>query len=175
MVKYGKVYTFCADTWEFVERGNMSKIGAKESTLDEKGRLMVPQCFREQYQGSIVITNGVPPCLVLMKEDVYAKLESEIKGPNSLNSKEQAFMESRFTSPAEYIEIDGTGRIQVPLTLRVTGNLNNDAKETFFMESSYGLEIWNKKIYVNYLTNSNTDYDSGMEKLDLSSIRQNRS
>jgi len=153
----------------------MSKIGAKESTLDEKGRLMVPQCFREQYQGSIVITHGFPPCLMLMKKESFAKLEYKIKGPNTFNSREQSFMESRFTGPAEFIEIDSTGRIQVPSTLRDTSGLNNDTKETFFMESSYGLEIWNKKKYLNYLENNDSDYSSGMEKLDLSSFRQNRS
>jgi MraZ protein len=138
------------------------RTGTFESTLDDKGRVVIPAPLRERYTGKLVITQGKEKCVWVMPAETYEKLLQKfkkIRQDETLSSEEiEAFL-YQHESTAFSVEIDQkTGRIPVPAFLRTYANL---AKECLVVSINNHLEIWNadyNKIFMEEvrLINKNT-------------------
>jgi MraZ protein len=141
------------------------KTGAKESTLDDKGRVNIPIRFREYFQGKLFITlgPGSERCAMIMTEDVCERLVQAERNPEEpLNQAERRILKNRLMLPMDEVELDKTGRIAIPSFIRRYANLTRDC---LVMRDENCLFIWDSDTYYAYITETNPLSDSVMNKL----------
>ena len=124
-------------------------IGEFEHSLDAKGRVAIPNKFREDLGESFFLTKGVDCCLFVLPESEWNRLEEKLRlMPISKAKTLQRF----FFSGAAKVETDKQGRILVPSSLRSYANLEKDVT---FVGVSSRAEIWSSTAW-NQLTSSIT-------------------
>lgn len=118
--------------------------GTFESTLDDKGRVVIPAPLRERYTGKLVITQGKELCVWVMTAVIYENLLLKFKKKcheKALSSEEIEAFQYQHESTAFPVEIDQkTGRIPIPAFLRSYANLTKDC---LVISINGHLEIWN--------------------------------
>jgi MraZ protein len=120
--------------------------GTFESTLDEKGRVVIPASLRERYTGNLVITQGLESCVWIMTDDVYKNLLKTFDNLDDTLTYEQVeAFRYQHEAPARPAEVDPkTGRVFVPAALRTYAKLSKDC---FVLSIDGHLEVWNKDEY----------------------------
>ena len=130
------------------------KTGRNESTLDDKGRVVIPSQFRERFAEDVKIVEGQEQCVVkilqgkeqcvwVMTQRSYAYFVKTVK--NELIEKgvseEIENFEYQHESTAEDAKVDlKNGRIPIPSSLRAYANLSKDC---LVVSIKGRLEIWN--------------------------------
>jgi len=126
--------------------------GTFESTLDDKGRVVIPATLRERYTGKLVITQGKEKSVWVMPSATYEKLLSKFKKEceeNALSSEEIEAFRYQHESTAFSVEIDTkTGRIPVPAFLRSYANLSKDC---LVVSINKHIEIWNADLHKTFM------------------------
>jgi len=123
------------------------KTGTFESTLDEKGRVVIPAPLRERYNGKLVVMQGKERCVWVMTIAAYEHFISTFKKEsieNEWNSDEIEAFEYQHISTACHVEIDPkNGRLPAPAILRSYANL---VKDCLVVSIKGHLEIWNAEL-----------------------------
>jgi MraZ protein len=126
---------------------NNPKKGTLESTLDDKGRVVIPASLREFYSGKLVITRGVEHCLWVMTASEYEKYIANFKKASKELNFTSSYIKSFYRhheTTAQHVEIDPkTGRIPINASLRSYASLTKDCLVVNF--NNY-LEIWNAEL-----------------------------
>ncbi|MDR0323310.1 MAG: division/cell wall cluster transcriptional repressor MraZ [Treponema sp.] len=124
----------------------MLHTGTFESTLDEKGRVVIPASLRDQYMGDLVITQGLESCVWIMTGAVFKDFLKTLDNLNdTLSYEEVEAFRYQHEAPARPAEIDQkTGRIPVPAALRSYAKLSKDC---LVLSIDGHLEVWNKDEY----------------------------
>lgn len=120
--------------------------GTFESTLDDKGRVVIPASLRDLYTGNLVITQGLESCVWIMTSAVYKDFLKTLDNlDDTLSYEEIEAFRYQHEAPARPVEIDPkTGRIPVPAALRSYAKLSKDC---FVLSIDEHLEVWNKDEY----------------------------
>ena len=120
--------------------------GTFESTLDDKGRVVIPASLRDRFMGKLVITQGLESCVWIMTDDVYQKFLKTINSlGDTLSYEEIEAFRYQHEAPARTVEIDQkTGRIPVPGALRSYAKLSRDC---LVLSIDGHLEVWNQDEY----------------------------
>lgn len=110
--------------------------------FDEKGRIIVPQIFREklgmEFQVSVDIDDE---CLTVYTMAEWAKVHEDINSKPRFD-KETKNMKRRFYANSAKCNVDKQGRIRIPDNLREKANLQG--KEVYFVGAGEIAEIWDK-------------------------------
>jgi MraZ protein len=126
---------------------NNPKKGTLESTLDDKGRVVIPASLRESYTGKLVITRGVEHCLWVMTVAEFEKYLANIKKTGEKLNFKSADIKKIYRhneTTAQHVEIDPkTGRIPINASLREYASLKKDCLVVDFEKY---LEIWNAEL-----------------------------
>ncbi|MHB8421679.1 MAG: division/cell wall cluster transcriptional repressor MraZ [Leptospirales bacterium] len=118
--------------------------GRYQHSLDEKGRVAIPQRFREILDSpdgvpSLVITVEADECLVVYPEAAWRELEEKIGALPQMNEDLKTYL--RFTVGwATDCQTDRQGRILIPQPLREYAHLDRDV---WFVGMLNKFEIWN--------------------------------
>lgn len=114
------------------------------NNLDDKGRLMLPAKLRSELKGNtLVITQSIDRCLWVFTADRWAEVVKRITEASSMLQSKKRIMMRRILAPAQEVEIDKTGRINIAPTLREYAGLS---KECLIYEMNTVIEIWDKKV-----------------------------
>ena len=113
--------------------------GEYEHSVDEKGRLTIPQAFRELLSGKLFITRGLDGCLFILRPREFESLREKILALPISQSELRTFTRM-FASGAE-CELDKQGRILVPSGLREYAGLNGNAIVVGVLNR---VEVWAK-------------------------------
>ena len=126
--------------------------GTFESTLDDKGRVVIPAPLRDLYTGKLVITQGKELCVWVMQSTTFQRFLSKFKkkcAEKALSSEEIEAFQYQHESTAFSVEIDPkTGRIPIPAFLRTYANLT---KNCLVVSVNNHLEIWNEDYNKNFM------------------------
>lgn len=118
--------------------------GTFESTLDDKGRVVIPAPLRERYTGKLVVTQGKELCIWVMTSAAYEHFIATFKKEsieNEWTAEEIEAFEYQHVSTACPVDIDPkTGRIPIPAILRSYANVTKDC---LVVSIKGHLEIWN--------------------------------
>ena len=114
--------------------------GEYEHSVDEKGRLTIPQAFRELLSGKLFITRGLDGCLFILRPREFESLREKILALPISQSELRTFTRM-FASGAE-CELDKQGRILVPSGLREYAGLNGNAIVVGVLNR---VEVWAKE------------------------------
>ena len=143
------------------------KTGSAESTLDDKGRVNIPVRFRDQYQGELVITWGMEHCAWIMTPPVWERFERALRNSEMLTQEERLILEDKHLNQAQVVELDKTGRIAIPPTIRKYANLTRDC---VVISAENRLAIWDSDVFASYLADKDTVARSAMNKLGSQDI-----
>jgi len=121
--------------------------GRYEHTIDQKGRTSLPAKYREVLaaigERRIVLTSSLDPCLVAYTMPEWLGFEEKI---SKLSQFDRAVQKLRriYVSGAVECEVDDSGRVLVPPTLREHAKLS---KEVLWAGSGRYAELWDKQMW----------------------------
>ena len=125
----------------------ISFLGEYESTIDAKGRFLLPVAFRKQLpkdDGSeFVINRGFEKCLTLYPQQTWKPIFANISKLNDFDPKVRAFRRN-FLNGATPVEIDSAGRVLLPKNLMEHASLE---KDIVLVSAVNKIEIWDKRSY----------------------------
>lgn len=137
--------------------------GEYKNNLDEKGRMLVPSRVRNLIPGNVlVLTRGIDKCLWVYTPEEWKKIASQILDSASVFKSKARLLQRRIIAPAQECEIDKSGRINIPPTLRESAGLS---KEVVLLAMEKYMEIWDESEYNNYLEESEEDFLAAAEDL----------
>jgi MraZ protein len=122
--------------------------GETAINLDAKGRLAIPTRYREPIQdksgGRMVLTYSAfdSGALYLYPEQEWERVRDEVTGLSTFNPGHRS-LQRKLVGSASAIEPDGSGRIQLPQTLRQVTGLE---KRVVLLGMGDRFEIWNETI-----------------------------
>ena len=120
--------------------------GRYEHTIDAKGRTSVPARYRDVYADGLrqlVITSALEPCLNVYRLPEWMAFEEKVA---CLPQFDPAVLRLKriYVSGAVECDIDDSGRILIPATLREYAQLE---KEVLWAGSGVYAELWSKEIW----------------------------
>lgn len=122
-------------------------IGEYESTLDSKGRFLLPSAFKkklpEDSGNTFVIARGFEKCLTLYPKQNWDPIFEKLSTLNDFEPKVRMFYR-HFLNGAIEIELDGAGRLNVPNSLIAFAGLEKDIT---LVSAINKIEIWDTKTY----------------------------
>ena len=137
--------------------------GEFRCSLDEKGRLLIPARMRTEVAGNvIVLTRGVENCLWLFPPEEWKTFSENLIGSTSLFQEKSRLIQRRMIAPAQETEIDKSGRIMIPPTLRDYADLK---KECLILGLKKYMEIWSETAYQSYLDENEAKFKEAAEEL----------
>jgi MraZ protein len=135
----------------------ISFLGEYESTIDTKGRFLLPAAFKKQLpldDGiSFVINRGFEKCLTLYPQQSWNPIFANISNLNDFDPKVRAFRRY-FLNGATPVEMDGAGRLLLPKNLMGHASLD---KDIVLVSALNKIEIWDKKSYEQYQASMNDE------------------
>ena len=137
--------------------------GQFNSTLDEKGRILLPVRLRDQLSGSsLVLTRGVDKCLWLFPEEKWNKVSKVLLKHSSLFKAKSQMIQRRLLAPATEIIVDKNGRMKIPSSLVRSSGLVRDC---IFIGLDDHVEIWDEELYNDFEEKCEAEVKEAWEEL----------
>ncbi len=137
--------------------------GEYRNSLDEKGRILIPARLRSGIPGnSLVVTRGVDRCLWLFPPEEWRNLASNLMEAASPFQKRARLLQRRIIAPAQEIELDKAGRLNIPVTLAESAGLQ---RECMVLGIEKYLEIWDMEEYQKYFDETEDEFREAAEEL----------
>jgi MraZ protein len=122
--------------------------GYSEHSVDDKGRIIMPQRFRDLFGRSCVMTQGWNRSLFVFHPITWQRIRSQL-AQLPFMSEEATRLQRFFISPATDVDIDSQGRLSIPAHLREWARISlpNAEKQSVvvIIGAPYRLEIWSKE------------------------------
>lgn len=116
-------------------------LGEFEYKIDEKGRVPIPPKFRRELKEGVVLMPGVETCVNIYPLSEWKKVSATLTSGTIAPSKLRRLNRSVFAT-AFSLNIDGQGRIALPVPLRVYAEIED---EVVIAGANTYLELWNKE------------------------------
>ncbi|MDR0441785.1 MAG: division/cell wall cluster transcriptional repressor MraZ [Treponema sp.] len=131
---------------------NKISSGTFESTLDEKGRVVIPAALRDHFMGKLVITHGEELSVRVFTKDGYEKHLNDLKkDAPKLDYDQKLAYKYLYQENPQKAEIDSkTGRIPIPAYFRTYAKLSKDC---LVLSIDGHLEIWDTGLFLEFLNN----------------------
>ena len=119
-------------------------VGSAEISMDNKGRVIVPLNYREQFGEQIVVSTGPEKCLYLYTMESWQGVAEQLMAlPDSNNPKLRAAKRFLFGNTF-YCDIDKQGRILIPKKQREYAQMET---EVVYVGAGKRIELWSKSNY----------------------------
>lgn len=139
--------------------------GHANTTIDEKGRLIIPAKFRRHIpaeSNSVMnLTLGRDNCIWLFPSTEWMKVMETVKGTNPYTQDEVA-MRRQMLFHTDEITIDTQHRILISQELI---KLVGIKKDVLLIGQIERIELWNPDSYEKYLKGSSGSYEDVMQKV----------
>jgi MraZ protein len=123
-------------------------------SIDAKGRISIPAKLRKQMSpeanDSFVMTRGVSSCIDIYPLNEWNQIEEKLLKLNQFQPDDVRFVRM-FTQYAIEDTMDSQSRILVPQNLIEYAKIE---KEVLILGVLKKIEVWNPKIYEDYLSQS---------------------
>ncbi|MDD4874190.1 MAG: division/cell wall cluster transcriptional repressor MraZ [Dehalococcoidales bacterium] len=114
--------------------------------IDEKGRIPLPPRFRAQLKDGLVLTPGVENCITAYALSEWTRIAESLNSSSSVTSSKLRQLNRAMFSSAFHINIDGQGRISLPVQLREHAAIN---EEVVIVGANNYIEFWNREAWEN--------------------------
>ena len=118
--------------------------------IDEKGRVPIPPRFRRELKDGVVLVPGAEKCVNAYPLSEWKKLATALTGGSLTRSKLRRLNRAIFAT-AFSINIDGQGRVALPVPLREYAEIVDDV---VIAGANTYLEIWNDILWEEEKTTS---------------------
>jgi MraZ protein len=116
-------------------------LGEFQYRTDSKGRVPVPPRFRGYLREGLVLAPGLEKCIVAYPAEEWEKLAASLTTGSVTPAKMRRLNRAIFAQ-AFSLNIDGQGRISLPLPLRDYADIKD---EVVVIGANNYLELWNKE------------------------------
>ena len=116
-------------------------LGEYECRIDHKGRVAIPSKLRKEFQDGLVLTRGFDKCMLVYSQSEWNKISENFSNLPSTRDKNRRLIRFNFAN-AFSAEIDGQGRVALPIPLRQYANIKD---ATVMAGGGRYLELWNKE------------------------------
>ena len=113
-------------------------LGQHRYQLDAKGRIALPQKYRDELAAGVYLTLGQDGCLFAYPGEEWARRSAEVRSA-PIGGKEGRNYARMFFGNAERADLDGQGRLVIPQNLRTRAGLS---REVVVLGVGERLEIW---------------------------------
>lgn len=131
--------------------GEIMFIGEYQHNLDAKGRIIVPQKYRDGLGEKFIITKGLDKCLFAYTLNEWRLFEDKLKTLPLTDEGSRKFVRFFFSGAAE-CETDNQGRVIIPVNLREYANMQKDIISIGVFNR---IEIWSKENWQAYNDSEN--------------------
>ena len=145
--------------WEKV--GDNMFMGEYHHNIDDKGRLVIPNKYREELGENFIVTRGIEKCLYIYSNSEWEKLVSKLNTLPFTKKDARTFIRS-FFSGATVCEFDKSGRINIASPLVSYADLT---KECVIIGVNDRLEIWSLEKYNNFMNDNAEQLEDIAENL----------
>jgi MraZ protein len=118
-------------------------LGQYAHVIDDKGRLTIPSKYREALAGGAFICQGFERNLMVLTPDFFKQLSRSVS-QMSLTDPTSRQLKRLMYSTADFVELDGAGRILIPAFLRENAGL---VSETVITGVGDYFEIWSPEAW----------------------------
>jgi len=137
----------------------LNLIGTYDCKADVKGRVMVPADLKKQLapvlaSGFVIKRAVFRPCLELYPMAEWQKLMEKMSALNRFSRKNNDFIR-RFTAGVRTVEMDSTGRLNIPKDLMSFAGIG---KELVVTSAINIIEIWDKQKYEQAIDDAASDF-----------------
>ncbi len=115
-------------------------IGEYESKIGEKKRVAIPQKFKKELGGNLILTRGYEGTLVLVNKKMWEEIAKEVINGSFIN-KDIRDTTRFLVGSATEIQPDQQGRIVIPKSLYEYAEFKQQA---IFVGLYNWIEIWDK-------------------------------
>jgi len=136
-------------------------IGEYHHTLDEKGRMAVPIKFRVALAQGAIVTRGLDRSLFLYPKEEWEKLAEKLASLPFGQADTRAFARLMLAGAME-VEIDKSGRVNLPEYLRTYAGLKKDVVVAGLYNR---LEIWDEETWKDYAAKTEAEGNQIAERL----------
>ncbi len=148
-------------------------IGEFESTMDVKGRFLLPSAVKKQLPegGSehFIINRGFEKCLSLYPMKSWKPIFSEISDLNDFEPKVRQFRRY-FLNGATQVELDSANRLLIPKNLMEYAGLE---KDIVLVSAVNKIEIWDKNKYRQFFETFSPEAFSNLAKDVMAGDKKN--
>jgi MraZ protein len=137
-------------------------LGEFEYKVDNKGRLPIPPKFRKDFSDGLVATRGVEQCIVVYRAEVFDKGAGPLATEEIIESQEQRNLKRAIFASAEYLTLDGQGRIALHARLKKHAGIED---EVVIVGLGDRIEIWNPVIWRPVIGKAEDDAPKLMENI----------
>lgn len=128
-------------------------------SIDNKGRISIPAKLRKhispEANDTFVMTRGLSSCIDLYPMDEWLKIEERLLQLNSFSESEARFLRM-ISQYASEDKMDSQARILIPQNLLEYAKIEN---EVLILGALRKIEVWNPKVFENYLNSSPESYE----------------
>lgn len=137
--------------------------GRYSYSVDSKGRIALPAKLRKNVSPganeTFVITRGFEQCLFVYPQDEWNRVEESIRGLSPSNPQHRFFVRTLLQWALDS-QMDSQARISIPQDLLKFAGIENEVLILGVLER---IEIWNPKIYEEYMNNQPATYETVAE------------
>lgn len=129
---------------------NLRMWGRFEHSLDDKGRVIVPQKFRDRLGEEFVLTIGPGNHIRVYPMPVWEAMEEQLASADLMDetNEDTVFLQRMFGS-CEFASPDQQNRLSLPRHLREWANLR-EGETAIILGSGTRLELWSRPNWEEY-------------------------
>jgi MraZ protein len=116
--------------------------GEFEYRIDEKGRVAIPPKFRRELEDGLVLSPGTEACINVYPQAEWEKLANSLTSNGTVTPSKMRRLKRAIFATAFSLNIDGQGRIALPVALRKYAGIESDIVVAGV--NNY-LEMWSKE------------------------------
>lgn len=116
-------------------------VGRHSISMDSKGRVIVPQEYREVFGERVVVSNAPDVCLYLYTESAWQDVSEKIMAIPDMNKPKVRAAKRFLFGNTFYCDIDKQGRILIPKQQREYAGLESSVT---FIGAGKRIELWNQ-------------------------------
>ena len=136
-------------------------LGTYEPKLDDKGRIILPAKFRDEFAEGVVLTRGQEHCVYVFSAAEFSELQERIRQA-PVNSKSARDYLRLFLSGASDEMLDKQNRVTIPLNLREYADLG---RELTVIGAGNRAEIWSTEAWNAYYSDKEKAFSETDEEV----------
>ncbi len=136
-------------------------IGEDYHSVDAKGRVIIPQKYREGLGDEFMLSKGLDGCLWIHPMEDWDEFSAKLKTLPMID-KESRIFKRFFLSGATRCCLDKQGRILIPASLRTYAKIDKDA---VLVGMDNRIEVWSRQQWDDQNDISEEDMDKVSEHL----------
>lgn len=135
--------------------------GQFQHNIDDKGRLVLPNKFRDKIGNGAVITIGFNGCLTIFTEKEWERYHDHLLSLPITSQAVRSYMRV-LTGSASDVEFDKSGRINIPDYLRKDAGIS---KECTIVGVGSTIEVWAHDRWLKELEKDKQSFEEIAEQL----------